>query len=43
MATPVKNFLLFDYELIRGTASDGQMSGGNSIRRRPCRSFRARR
>jgi len=24
-----KNFLLFDYEVIRGTASDGQTSGGN--------------
>ena len=29
VATPVQNFLLFDYEVIRGTASDGQMSGGN--------------
>src|SRR5438874_11073167 len=29
VTTPVQNFLLFDYELIRGTASDGQMSGGN--------------
>ena len=29
VATPVKNFLLFDYQVIRGTASDGQMSGGN--------------
>ena len=29
VATPVKNFLLFDYEVIRGTASDGKMSGGN--------------
>jgi len=28
-ATPVQNFLLFDYEVIRGTASDGQRSGGN--------------
>ena len=28
-AAPVKNFLLFDYEIIRGTASDGQMSGGS--------------
>jgi len=28
-AAPVKNFLLFDYEVIRGTASDGQMSGGS--------------
>lgn len=26
--TPVKNFLLFDYEVIRGTPSDGRMSGG---------------
>ena len=29
VATPVQNFLLFDYEVIRGTASDGKMSGGN--------------
>src|SRR5260221_7697392 len=29
VATPVKNFLLFDYQLIRGTASDGQMSGAS--------------
>ena len=29
VAAPVKNFLLFDYEVIRGTASDGQMSGGS--------------
>ena len=29
VATPVRNFLLFDYEVIRGTASDGKMSGGN--------------
>ncbi|TMJ83132.1 MAG: copper oxidase, partial [Alphaproteobacteria bacterium] len=29
VATPVQNFLLFDYELIRGTASDGRTSGGN--------------
>ena len=28
VATPVQNFLLFDYELIRGTASDGRKSGG---------------
>src|SRR5438067_478165 len=28
-ATPVQNVLLFDYEVIRGTASDGQRSGGN--------------
>src|SRR5438128_4555462 len=29
IATPVQNFLLFDYEVNRGMASDGQMSGGN--------------
>ena len=29
VATPVKNFLLFDYQVIRGTASDGQKSGGS--------------
>src|SRR5215470_15414604 len=29
VATPVQNLLLFDYELIRGTASDGRRSGGN--------------
>ncbi|MGH6737025.1 MAG: multicopper oxidase family protein [Methyloceanibacter sp.] len=29
VARPVKNFLLFAYELIRGTASNGQMSGEN--------------
>jgi FtsP/CotA-like multicopper oxidase with cupredoxin domain len=29
VATPVQNFLLFDYEVIRGTASNGQTSGGN--------------
>ena len=29
VAVPVKNFLLFDYELIRGTASDGNVSGRN--------------
>ena len=29
VAVPVQNFLLFDYELIRGEASDGQRSGGN--------------
>jgi len=29
VAKPVKNFLLFGYELIRGTASDGKMSGDN--------------
>ena len=27
--TPVQNFLLFDYEVIRGTASNGQKSGRN--------------
>jgi FtsP/CotA-like multicopper oxidase with cupredoxin domain len=29
VATPVRNFLLFDYELIRGAASDGKKSGKN--------------
>ena len=29
VAKPVQNFLLFDYEVIRGTASDGRRSGGN--------------
>jgi FtsP/CotA-like multicopper oxidase with cupredoxin domain len=29
VATPVQNFLLFDYEVIRGTASNGQKSDGN--------------
>ena len=29
VAAPVRNFLLFDYELIRGEASDGKRSGGN--------------
>ena len=29
VATPVRNFLLFDYEVIHGTASNGQKSGGN--------------
>src|SRR5262249_44659368 len=29
VATPVQNFLLFDYEVIRGAASVGQRSGGN--------------
>src|SRR4051812_12799089 len=28
VAKPVQNFLLFDYEVIRGTASDGRTSGG---------------
>ena len=27
VATPVQNFLLFDYEVIRGTASNGQHVG----------------
>ena len=30
VAVPVKNFLVFAYELIRGTASNGQSSGDNS-------------
>ena len=29
VAAPVQKFLLFDYEVIRGTASDGRRSGGN--------------
>ena len=29
VATPVENFLLFDYEVIHGSASNGQRSGGN--------------
>src|SRR5262245_22672441 len=29
VAAPVQSFLLFDYEVIRGTASDGKPSGGN--------------
>jgi FtsP/CotA-like multicopper oxidase with cupredoxin domain len=29
VAAPVQGFLLFDYEVIRGTASNGQKSGGN--------------
>ena len=29
VAKPVQNFLLFDYDVIRGTASNGQKSGGN--------------
>jgi FtsP/CotA-like multicopper oxidase with cupredoxin domain len=29
VATPVQNFLLFDYEVIRGSASNGQRSGGD--------------
>ena len=29
VAVPVKNFLLFGYELIRGTASNGRMSGND--------------
>ncbi len=29
VAKPVKNMLLFDYSMQRGTASNGQMSGGH--------------
>src|SRR6201996_8672857 len=29
VATPVQNFLLFEYEVMRGTASNGEKSGGN--------------
>ena len=42
VATPVQNFLLFDYEVIRGTASDGQRSAAISIRRRLSRCFPAK-
>ena len=30
VATPVQNLLVFGYNLVRGTASDGQISGDNS-------------
>jgi hypothetical protein len=43
VAGPVKNFLLFDYQVIRGTASDGQMSGGGLYPAPTCRFFPARR
>ena len=33
VARPVKNFLLFDYELIRGTASNGQQDGQEPLSR----------
>ena len=33
VATPVQNFLLFDYEVIRGTASDGREVGRQSLSR----------
>ena len=51
VATPVQNFLLFDYEVIRGTASDGQEVGRQSLsgadsagisRRKADRPFRER-
>ena len=29
VAKPVKNFMVLDYELLRGTASDGQSAGRN--------------
>src|SRR4029078_8562874 len=29
VATPVQNFLLFYYEVMQGTASNGRQSGGN--------------
>lgn len=29
VARPVRNFLVFDYEVVRGQASNGQSSGGN--------------
>ena len=42
VAAPVQNFLLFDYEVIRGTASDGRRSVAISIQHRPCRYFPAK-
>jgi hypothetical protein len=33
VATPVQNFLLFDNEVIRGTASDGKGRAATAIRR----------
>src|SRR5262245_22638679 len=42
IVTPVQNFLLFDYEVLRGTASNGQSSVAISIRRRLCRYFPAK-
>ena len=42
VATPVQNFLLFDYEVIRGTASNGQKSAAISIPRPRSRSFPAK-
>ena len=43
MATPVENMLVFGYELIRGTASDGQTSGDNLYPAPTCKFFRGRR
>ena len=42
VATPVQNFLLFDYEVIRGTASDGQHPAAIFIRRRLSKCFPAK-
>ena len=42
VATSVQNFLLFDYEVIRGTASNGQKSAAISIPRPRSRSFPAK-
>jgi hypothetical protein len=33
---PVQNFLVFAYEVVRGTASNGQMSGDNLYPARKC-------
>jgi len=41
VAKPVKNFLLFGYELIRGTASTARCRATTCTRRRPCRCFPA--
>ena len=42
VATPVQSFLLFDYEVIRGTASNGQSPAAICIRRPPSRHFPAK-
>ena len=43
VAVPVKNFLLFAYQVIRGTASNGEMSVTIYTPRRPCKCSRGRR
>ena len=37
---PVKNFLVFGYEVIQGQSSDGSTKGTTTIPRRPCKSIR---